>query len=87
MSTSSHTAASPSGVGLVQLLQERGISASVLPQTCTHLPRDTRERCVGKPAATFSWNLVEKLRSLGLHRVAALGMTDPEPPPFNHVIM
>uniref|UniRef100_A0A3B4ASH3 Uncharacterized protein n=1 Tax=Periophthalmus magnuspinnatus TaxID=409849 RepID=A0A3B4ASH3_9GOBI len=69
--------ASPS-IGLVQLLQERGISA--LPQTnhqnytCVTKDSNIRQRSVGRPGGTFSLNLVEKLQSLGLHRVAALGM-------------
>ncbi|XP_020797537.1 trafficking kinesin-binding protein 1 isoform X1 [Boleophthalmus pectinirostris] len=75
---------SPS-VGLVQLLQERGISALPQPhhQNYTHVIKDSniREKSVRKPGGTFSLNLVEKLQSLGLHRVAALGMTDPKPPP------
>uniref|UniRef100_A0A3Q0RDM6 Si:dkey-28e7.3 n=1 Tax=Amphilophus citrinellus TaxID=61819 RepID=A0A3Q0RDM6_AMPCI len=81
------TNVSASSLGLLQLLQERGISASRHPH---HNLRHTHS---GKPSSStvsdkgggssshtegrrniFSWNLVEKLQSLGLHRVAAWGM-------------
>uniref|UniRef100_A0A3Q0RI83 Si:dkey-28e7.3 n=1 Tax=Amphilophus citrinellus TaxID=61819 RepID=A0A3Q0RI83_AMPCI len=84
------TNVSASSLGLLQLLQERGISASRHPH---HNLRHTHS---GKPSSStvsdkgggssshtegrrniFSWNLVEKLQSLGLHRVAAWGMMGP----------
>lgn len=76
----------PSSLGLLQLLQECGISASPHPQLnynqrtdalsskkrhyARSLSADTEER-----QNLFSLNLVEKLQSLGLHRVAARGMS------------
>lgn len=73
------TISTSSSIGLVQLLQEQGISGLHYPhqRDYTHVTKDSEERSLGKPGATFSLNLVEKLQSLGLHRVAALGMTDP----------
>lgn len=84
------TELSTSSLGLLQLLQERGISASRHPHHNLHYSR------TGKPSFStvsdkrgdflshkegrrniFSWNLVEKLQSLGLHRVAAWGMRGP----------
>lgn len=84
------TELSTSSLGLLQLLQERGISASRHPHHNLHYNR------TGKPSFStvsdkrgdflshkegrrniFSWNLVEKLQSLGLHRVAAWGMRGP----------
>ncbi|XP_053710942.1 trafficking kinesin-binding protein 1-like isoform X1 [Synchiropus splendidus] len=70
--TTTANVASPS-LGLMRLLQERGICASQNPGA--ELPSST-----GSPGrrggtrSVFSWNLVEKLQSLGLHKVAALGM-------------
>ncbi|XP_037619333.1 trafficking kinesin-binding protein 1, partial [Sebastes umbrosus] len=72
--------------GLVQLLQERGISASPYPHNYLHLstkpsPSTAKDECGDSPSDkevrrnTFSLNLVEKLQGLGLHRVAAWGMT------------
>ncbi|XP_070711090.1 trafficking kinesin-binding protein 1 [Pempheris klunzingeri] len=75
-----------SSLGLVQLLQERGISASLYPtHNLQHSLNSTKPSCstakdhgggssLGK-RSIFSLNLVEKLQSLGLHRVAAWGMT------------
>ncbi|XP_054634575.1 trafficking kinesin-binding protein 1 isoform X2 [Dunckerocampus dactyliophorus] len=74
-----------SSLGLMQLLQERGISASSSPHRHIHIPSTEPWRgaaieqvsctdTVGK-SNTFSLNLVEKLQSLGMHRVAARGMT------------
>ncbi|XP_047435267.1 trafficking kinesin-binding protein 1 isoform X2 [Mugil cephalus] len=76
-----------SSLGLLELLQERGISASSNPHHNLHYSHPTKTACStvkhkdGDSSAdrqgrqnTFSLNLVEKLQSLGLHRVAALGM-------------
>lgn len=76
-------------LGLLHLLQERGISASPRPHHNLHYSHATnpsgsteRHKAGGLSSHkegrqnTFSWNLVEKLQSLGLHRVAARGMTD-----------
>ncbi|KAK5866510.1 hypothetical protein PBY51_020696 [Eleginops maclovinus] len=81
--------ATTSSPGLLQLLQERGISSSPHPQhylQCSHSaepsPPTKRDKGGGLQSDkeregrgyTFSLNLVEKLQGLGLHRVAALGM-------------
>lgn len=85
------TNVSASSLGLLQLLQERGISASRHPHHnphCTHGGKPSSSTVSdrgggGSPSGTegrrniFSWNLVEKLQSLGLHRVAAWGMMGP----------
>ncbi|XP_068995902.1 trafficking kinesin-binding protein 1 isoform X1 [Embiotoca jacksoni] len=73
-------------LGLLQLLRERGISASPHPQHNLHYSHSTQPPCLpvkdegGGPStarrrSVFSLNLVEKLQRLGLHRVAAWGMT------------
>ena len=72
-------------LGLLQLLQERGISAS--PHPCnnlhySHSARASHSTVNDKGGGSdknrgtniFSLNLVEKLQSLGLQRVAAWGM-------------
>ncbi|KAI3352868.1 hypothetical protein L3Q82_019441, partial [Scortum barcoo] len=75
-----------SSLGLVQLLQQRGISARPYPHHNVHYsakPSRTTAKDKGGGSSLdnegrrniFSWNLVEKLHSLGLHRVAAWGMT------------
>ncbi|KAI9533871.1 hypothetical protein NQZ68_018239 [Dissostichus eleginoides] len=77
-----------SSLGLLQLLQERGISSSPHPHHCLHYshsaepsPFTERDNSGGlqsdkeRRRNAFSLNLVEKLQGLGLHRVAALGMT------------
>ena len=77
-----------SSLGLLQLLQERGISSSPHPHHCLHYshsaepsPFTERDNSGGLQSDkegrrnAFSLNLVEKLQGLGLHRVAALGMT------------
>uniref|UniRef100_A0A3Q2DC23 Trafficking kinesin-binding protein 1-like n=1 Tax=Cyprinodon variegatus TaxID=28743 RepID=A0A3Q2DC23_CYPVA len=83
------TPGSTFSLGLLQLLQQHGISASTDPysnlhyaQTVAHpLSSDVKQgggsglssdRNQGR--GVFSLNLVEKLQSLGLHRVAAWGM-------------
>ncbi|XP_062420345.1 trafficking kinesin-binding protein 1 [Pungitius pungitius] len=76
-----------SSLGLVQLLQERGISASAVPhdhlhhnRSNKHSPSKIKDNCGVSPLEKegrryiFSLNLVEKLQGLGLHRVAAWGM-------------
>ncbi|KAM8879509.1 trafficking kinesin-binding protein 1 isoform 3-T3 [Spinachia spinachia] len=76
-----------SSLGLVQLLQECGISASPIPHNHLHhdrgnkhLPAKIKDNCEVSPREKegqryiFSLNLVEKLHGLGLHRVAAWGM-------------
>lgn len=79
------TNASTSSLGLLQLLRERGISAS--PDPCNklhygHSAQPSRSTVNDKGGGLdkkretniFSLNLVEKLQGLGLHRVAAWGM-------------
>uniref|UniRef100_UPI003AB03F56 trafficking kinesin-binding protein 1 isoform X1 n=1 Tax=Centroberyx gerrardi TaxID=166262 RepID=UPI003AB03F56 len=76
-----------SSLGLLQLLQERGISASPYPrQNPYHSHNTTLSSSTAKEKGggsclkeegrrnIFSFNLVEKLQSLGLHNVAAWGM-------------
>ncbi|XP_018520138.1 LOW QUALITY PROTEIN: trafficking kinesin-binding protein 1 [Lates calcarifer] len=76
-----------SSLGLLQLLQERGISASPYPHHnlsyshSTKSPFSTAKDKNGGSSSDkggkrniFSLNLVGKLQSLGLHRVAAWGM-------------
>ncbi|XP_026158966.1 trafficking kinesin-binding protein 1 [Mastacembelus armatus] len=76
-----------SSLGLLQLLQKRGISASLYPHHSLHYSYNTKPQFVtekhkggGPPSDKdgrrniFSLNLVGKLHSLGLHRVAAWGM-------------
>ncbi|KAM8773618.1 trafficking kinesin-binding protein 1 isoform 1-T1 [Acanthopagrus schlegelii] len=77
-----------SSLGLLQLLQEHGISASSHPHHHNlHCSRSAKPSCstsVDKGGGSspdkerrrniFSLNLVEKLQSLGLHRVAAWGL-------------
>lgn len=76
----------PSSLGLLQLLQECGISASPHPQynlnsnqrTDASIRRHDARRLSADPEERrnlFSLNLVEKLQSLGLQRVAARGMS------------
>ncbi|XP_056891610.1 trafficking kinesin-binding protein 1-like isoform X1 [Takifugu flavidus] len=78
----------PSSLGLLQLLQECGISASPHPQynlnsnqrtdASSSKKRHDARRLSSDTEETqnlFSLNLVEKLQSLGLHRVAARGMS------------
>ncbi|XP_017272496.1 trafficking kinesin-binding protein 1 isoform X1 [Kryptolebias marmoratus] len=84
-STCTPGGSSSSSLGLLQLLQEHGISAC--PHPHGHLPPSTPpSRSAGAGAGgsssdarngtrnVFSLNLVGKLQSLGLHRVAAWGM-------------
>ncbi|XP_030585310.1 trafficking kinesin-binding protein 1 isoform X2 [Archocentrus centrarchus] len=84
------TNVSASSLGLLQLLQERGISASRHPHhnlRHTHSGKTSSSTVSDKGGGSsshtqgrrniFSWNLVEKLQSLGLHRVAAWGMMGP----------
>ncbi|XP_029907949.1 trafficking kinesin-binding protein 1 isoform X1 [Myripristis murdjan] len=76
-----------SSMGLVQLVQERGISASPNPQQNPYTSHNTelshstaKEKDADSPRKEeegrniFSFNLVEKLQSLGLHKVVARGM-------------
>ncbi|XP_028278267.1 trafficking kinesin-binding protein 1 [Parambassis ranga] len=76
-----------SSLGLLQLLQEHGISASPHPHHRLHHSHSTEQsRLTGRDRGggsstdnegrmnLFSLNLVEKLQNLGLHRVAAWGM-------------
>lgn len=85
--TTTTTNVTNSSLGLLQLLQEHGISASPFPHHNLHHSQSTKP---AHPTAKdkgggsspdkvgrrnfFSLNLVEKLQSLGLHRVAAWGM-------------
>lgn len=79
-----------SSLGLLQLLRQRGISASFHPHHNVHCSDSTRPSGSAAEAKDggggsswgkegrrnlFSLNLVEKLQGLGLHRVAAWGMT------------
>ncbi|XP_065809335.1 trafficking kinesin-binding protein 1 isoform X1 [Labrus bergylta] len=82
------TNSTPSPLGLVQLLREHGISASTQVHHNLRYSQSTKpsgssstdkaggSRSSGREGRRniFSWNLVAKLQSLGLHRVAALGM-------------
>ncbi|XP_030626669.1 trafficking kinesin-binding protein 1 [Chanos chanos] len=82
------TAKPPSSLGLLRLLKEQGISASTQPNTQPNL----RSTSVSAPMEQknsggageelqrniFSFNLVEKLRSLGLNRVVARGFVKPD---------
>ncbi|XP_068178161.1 trafficking kinesin-binding protein 1 isoform X2 [Antennarius striatus] len=83
--TTTNSASSP--LGLVQLLQDRGISASPFPHYSPHYINHSTASCLSAKITDggssldveggrriFSLNLVEKLQSLGLHRVAARGM-------------
>ncbi|XP_052346459.1 trafficking kinesin-binding protein 1-like isoform X2 [Oncorhynchus keta] len=86
------TTAPPLSLGLLRLLEEQGISASTLPypyhQLTPHTPHTrptTAEEVRGGGTCTmeeegrrniFSFNLVEKLRRLGLHKVADRGVVD-----------
>ncbi|XP_029990497.1 trafficking kinesin-binding protein 1 isoform X2 [Sphaeramia orbicularis] len=86
--TTATTYTTTSSLGLVQLLHERGISASPYPHTL-HRPHSkplkppipTAQKGGGtsmvedRQRNVFSFNLVEKLQSLGLHKVAAWGMS------------
>ncbi|TKS69107.1 Trafficking kinesin-binding protein 1 106 kDa O-GlcNAc transferase-interacting protein [Collichthys lucidus] len=85
--TTTTTNVTNSSLGLLQLLQEHGISASPLPHHNLHHSQSTKpahptEKDKGGGSSPdkvgrrnfFSLNLVEKLQSLGLHRVAAWGM-------------
>lgn len=83
--TSAHV--TTSSLGLLRLLQERGISAAPRSQHTPHSSRGTaasgsKDSREGRPPSAdaggrklFSLNLVGKLQSLGLHRVAARGMS------------
>ncbi|XP_044047351.1 trafficking kinesin-binding protein 1 isoform X1 [Siniperca chuatsi] len=84
ITTTNVTTSSP---GLVQLLHERGISASPYPHHNLHYSQSTNPSCStakdkGGGSSSdkegggniFSLNLVEKLQTLGLNRVAAWGM-------------
>lgn len=75
-------------LGLLHLLRQHGISASPHPHCNLHYSHGTKptgSAATGKGGGSppgrqgrlnvFSLNLVEKLHSLGLHRVAAWGMT------------
>ncbi|XP_035516199.1 trafficking kinesin-binding protein 1, partial [Morone saxatilis] len=86
--TTTTTNVTTSSLGLLQLLQERGISASPYPHHTLNYNLSTKpSRITAKDKGggsssdkagrgnTFSLNLVEKLQRLGLHRVAAWGMT------------
>nr|XP_046186467.1 trafficking kinesin-binding protein 1-like isoform X2 [Oncorhynchus gorbuscha] len=89
---STSTTAPPLSLGLLRLLEEQGISASTLPypyhQLTPHTPHTrptTAEEVRGGGTCTmeeegrrniFSFNLVEKLRRLGLHKVADRGVVD-----------
>ncbi|XP_035993148.1 trafficking kinesin-binding protein 1, partial [Fundulus heteroclitus] len=81
--------AATSSLGLLQLLQQHGISASTDPYSNPHcgpaapppassagIQRGGRGSSsdTSRERSLFSLNLVEKLQSLGLHRVAAWGM-------------
>uniref|UniRef100_A0A3B3U5F3 Trafficking kinesin-binding protein 1-like n=1 Tax=Poecilia latipinna TaxID=48699 RepID=A0A3B3U5F3_9TELE len=84
-------AGATASLGLLQLLQQHGISASTDPYSNLHYaptappqppPRtSTGKQTEGRSSSSdqsrgsslFSLNLVEKLQSLGLHRVAAWG--------------
>ncbi|XP_017333299.1 trafficking kinesin-binding protein 1 isoform X1 [Ictalurus punctatus] len=93
-------------LSLIQLLQERGISAStqpslppiLRPSTSTLAALNDKERDGGRRGVNqqrrniFSFNLVDKLQCLGLHKVIARGLIgsgkmegDPRhPPPTQH---
>ncbi|KAM9491277.1 LOW QUALITY PROTEIN: trafficking kinesin-binding protein 1-like [Salvelinus alpinus] len=85
---STSTPAPPLSLGLLKLLEEQGISASTLPypyhQLTPHTPQTAVEErgggtCIMEEEGRMnmlSFNLVEKLRSLGLHKVAARGVVD-----------
>lgn len=86
--TTTTTNVTTSSLGLLQLLQEHGISASPHPHHYLHYSHSTKpsgptakDKGGGSSSDKegrrnmFSLNLVEKLQSLGLHRVAAWGMT------------
>ncbi|XP_041839493.1 trafficking kinesin-binding protein 1, partial [Melanotaenia boesemani] len=83
--TATTTTVTTSSLGLVQLLRERGISASPNPYVNLHYRHSARpSRSTVKDKGgrldkggernIFSLNLVEKLQRLGLQRVAAWGM-------------
>ncbi|XP_029286531.1 trafficking kinesin-binding protein 1 [Cottoperca gobio] len=85
--TAAATNVTTSSLGLLQLLQERGISASPSPQHYlpyghSAKPPPFTETNKGGGSQldkegrrnTFSLNLLEKLQGLGLHRVAAWGL-------------
>ncbi|KPP76467.1 hypothetical protein Z043_104188 [Scleropages formosus] len=71
-----HRAALPSPLGIVELLQQQGISASADPR----LLLDSRwaRPPSRKGKSVFSLNLVEKLQSLGLDKVAERGLIECE---------
>lgn len=93
-------------LGLIQLLQERGISAStqpslppiLKPSSSTLAALNHKETDGGHRGAKqqrkniFSFNLVDKLQSLGLYKVIARGFIDSgkkegephSPPPKEH---
>ncbi|KAG7223825.1 hypothetical protein INR49_026508 [Caranx melampygus] len=85
--TAATTNMTVSSLGLLQLLQERGISACPYPHHSLHHSHITKlsvsiakDKSAGSASKEegrrniFSMNLVGKLHSLGLHRVAAWGM-------------
>jgi len=75
--TTTTTNVTTSLLGLLQLLQQRGISASPNPFNNLHYSPQLSCSTVkdkGGGTSIFSLNLVEKLQSLGLHKVAAWGM-------------
>lgn len=71
-----------SSLGILQLLQQCGISASLHPQPSAQQRQQQQQHGATEGddgsrdgrRSVFSLNLVEKLQSLGLHRVAAWGM-------------
>uniref|UniRef100_A0A3B4T576 Trafficking kinesin-binding protein 1-like n=1 Tax=Seriola dumerili TaxID=41447 RepID=A0A3B4T576_SERDU len=86
--TTATTNITTSSLGLLQLLKERGISASPYPHRSLHYSHSTKpsfstakDKDGGSKSNEegrrniFSLNLVGKLQGLGLHRVAAWGMT------------
>lgn len=74
----------PPSLGLLKLLQKHGISASTQPHSTTFYTDFTSSaQCIPDQRAKegtrniFSFNLVDKLKNLGLHRVAARGVVSP----------
>uniref|UniRef100_A0A1A7WHL3 Uncharacterized protein n=1 Tax=Iconisemion striatum TaxID=60296 RepID=A0A1A7WHL3_9TELE len=73
------TCTSTPTLGILQLLQERGISASANPHNnvqplCSVVKDGGLSSDTNSDRSVFSLNLVEKLQGLGLYRVAAWGM-------------
>lgn len=72
--TVTSTTSSP---GLVKLVQERGIFAAVLSSSPNaHLHDDVKSEDEKRQKNIFSFNLIEKLRSVGLYKVVARGFID-----------